>query len=398
MAEHDQDPPDADLSAESPDEHLDADDEHPAADAPPADITRDLFLVFRSPRPALRNPQRMTNPVWAWLARQPELSAWSANKKFDGPGSMEVGPGWCASRFGRSTTELPDGRTIEIGGEHEDYYDPDFYIYNDVVLKSPGGELDIYGYPHQDFPPTDFHSATLVGDRIIVIGRLGYAWQRAPGVTPVYALDTRTLAISPLTTGGDNPGWIHEHTAELRDDGLAIVVRAGKRLVERDGERDFVENIDDWSLDLASGVWTRLTDRRWPQWELARADGKSSDLFRIGNATWHVGRDTDYDREQLARLEADLGRLPDFALYEARYRPPVPHAAKPGTDDDDDDWNITRIVVDGVIVRYREESSVVHLMIEGSLPPAREHAIVEDARRKLAELEQTEYVARRLDA
>lgn len=40
-------------------------------------------------------------------------------------------PVWCFNRFGATRTKLPDGRTVCIGGEHEDFYDPDFYIYND---------------------------------------------------------------------------------------------------------------------------------------------------------------------------------------------------------------------------------------------------------------------------
>ena len=45
------------------------------------------------------------------------------------------GPVWCFSRFGTSLTELPDGRFVQIGGEHEDFYDPDFCIYNDVTVQ-----------------------------------------------------------------------------------------------------------------------------------------------------------------------------------------------------------------------------------------------------------------------
>jgi len=33
--------------------------------------------------------------------------------------------------------------------------------------------LKIYGYPKGVFPPTDFHTVTLVGHKIIVIGCLG---------------------------------------------------------------------------------------------------------------------------------------------------------------------------------------------------------------------------------
>jgi hypothetical protein len=41
-----------------------------------------------------------------------------------------------------SLTLLPDGRAIQIGGEHEDYYDPDFCIYNDVFVHEPDRSID----------------------------------------------------------------------------------------------------------------------------------------------------------------------------------------------------------------------------------------------------------------
>jgi hypothetical protein len=39
-------------------------------------------------------------------------------------------PVWCFYRLGGTVTVLPDRRQVHIGGEHEDYYDPDFCIYN----------------------------------------------------------------------------------------------------------------------------------------------------------------------------------------------------------------------------------------------------------------------------
>ena len=50
------------------------------------------------------------------------------------------GPFWSWQRFGRTSTPLPDGRIIHIAGEHEDYFDPDFCIYNDVVVEYAGGQ------------------------------------------------------------------------------------------------------------------------------------------------------------------------------------------------------------------------------------------------------------------
>lgn len=164
-----------------------------------------------------------------------------------------AGPVFCFRRFGRTVTQLPDGRVIYVGGEHEDWYDPDFCIYNDVVVETLDGDYDIHIYPADVFPPTDFHTATLVGDRIYLIGGLGYQDHRQEGVTPVYVLDTANLAITPLDTFGDNPGWIGRHAAALDDGGGSLRLAGGVVLVG--GRLD--PNKHTYRLDLASGVWSR---------------------------------------------------------------------------------------------------------------------------------------------
>ena len=59
--------------------------------------------------------------------RQPETTAYQATKHFGGR-EMGRSAGWTNQRFGQTTTVLPDGRTLAIAGEHEDSYDPDFWI------------------------------------------------------------------------------------------------------------------------------------------------------------------------------------------------------------------------------------------------------------------------------
>jgi len=66
-----------------------------------------------------------------------------------GPSSFSVGPAWCFERFGKSETTLPEGRVVHIAGEHEDHYDPDFYIYNDVIVIGRDGSIAITGYPRE---------------------------------------------------------------------------------------------------------------------------------------------------------------------------------------------------------------------------------------------------------
>lgn len=201
------------------------------------------------------NPQLMNLPFWRAMVAFGG-TAYAARQQF-GDDPLEAGAVWCHSRFGRSFTELLDGRVIEIGGEHEDYYDPDFCIYNDVIVHQGDGRFDIYGYPREVFPPTDFHSATLFGDHIHIIGSLGYVDERRFGVTPVYRLNIHTLKIEPMETEGEAPGWIYEHRARLV--GSTIEITGGKICDLVDGEEDHEPNLGKYALDLDAMVWSKLS-------------------------------------------------------------------------------------------------------------------------------------------
>ena len=189
---------------------------------------------------------------------------------------------WCFDRFGKSETTLPDGRVIHIGGEHEDYYDPDFFIYNDVTVVGPDGSIEIRGYAREAFPPTDFHSATLAGNAIFIVGRLGYPEQRVPGRTPVFRLALDTMAITPVETSGEEPGWLQRHSAELADDGRAIIVRGGELWLG--DKRTLQENIDSWSLSPSepygrtrtkSSPWRRPMTVEKKSWNASLLDFRS---------------------------------------------------------------------------------------------------------------------------
>jgi len=166
-------------------------------------------------------------------------------------------PIWCFSRFGTSFTELPDGKFVQIGGEHEDYYDPDFYIYNDVIVHERSGRLQILGYPKDVFPPTDFHSATYSEGNIYIIGGLGYHGSRIFGTTPIYRLKCQTWKIDRFPSVGDNPGWIYKHKASLAGPGF-LVVSGGQVCKEIDGKEQHIENREKFRLDLSNGKWTRI--------------------------------------------------------------------------------------------------------------------------------------------
>jgi hypothetical protein len=231
----------------------------------PFRITLDQYLADHNGKTrGTANPSVMDKPFWKYMIARGG-SAYSARQLFPDKeglakeGEIEYvkypdwppGPVWCFDRFGGTVTKLPDGRFVHIGGEHEDFYDPDFCIYNDVVVIAtpplsnpatssmpeddiPDGcgvppsrvialeDITIYGYPLDVFPPTDFHTSTYVCDPrsgkefIYIIGGLGYESSASRNQTDVYRLDLSDFSIRRLETFGAKPsGGTHRHNAEL---------------------------------------------------------------------------------------------------------------------------------------------------------------------------------------
>ena len=365
---------------------------------PGPDVTPALYKKWRDPRRGVEPAENLSNPVWEWLIRT-RISAYQANQHFHGPDSMTAGPAWCFARHGQSRTALPDGRRLLVAGEHEDSYDPDFFIYNDVVVWHPDDTIVVHGYPETEFPPTDFHSATLVGNRLLLIGTLGYVDARKPGHTQVLSLDTESLRIEQIETTGDIPGWIYGHQAQLQDDGIFIT--AGDIY----HQRGISENIDDWLLDLHSFRWQRLTDRQWPRFEFVRKDGEMNHLWQM--RTERDMREIQARSQGPVELQESLRRTlellkstgspssPDWELMDQLYRPAVEHEYVPRDEHNFDEHNVYRIKIGDVIARYVEDSHAIVLTVEGSLPPATLDQLATDLQGKLTRLEEAEFVFRR---
>jgi len=217
------------------------------------DVSQAEYEAGKRRRYGRRNPEQITEPFWEAMV-QTRLSAWAARYTFDDRPRGSDKPVWCNRRFGQTITPLGDGRYVEIGGEHEDWYDVDFCIYNEVIVYAEGAAPLIYGYPSSIFPPTDFHTATLVGDFIYIIGNLGYLQARKPGETPVFRLDTRTWRMEELDTTGRKPGWISRHEAILVDE-RSLLISGGKVWT---ADNDYREQSGDFVLSLDRLTWHGL--------------------------------------------------------------------------------------------------------------------------------------------
>jgi hypothetical protein len=212
------------------------------------------YLAGKYRRFGTTNPEIMEINFWRGMVRC-GLSAWSAKVTFADIDSQD-NPVWCYDRFGRTITALPDGRIVEIAGEHEDYYDPDFCIYNDLVVYDNNGSFQILSYPQAIFPPTDFHSATLIGKYIYIIGNLGYPNDRISQETPVYRLNWHSFKMEKVDTTGQKPGWISSHKAVYHEPSNTIHISGGSIWQATDEQTNqYLENHLNYALDLTNLEW-----------------------------------------------------------------------------------------------------------------------------------------------
>lgn len=348
---------------------------------PGSEVTRELFLKWRDARRGAFPGEDLTNPVWLWLTDS-NISAYTGNDHFKGPSSYGGNAGWSFNRFGRSLTELPDGTRIMIAGEHEDHYDPDFFIYNDVIIAHPNGRIEIHGYPEDHFPPTDFHSATLVGGELVLIGNLSYPHLRRFGETQVFAYEIGTKRFRRIETSGDAPGWIASHQASP-DGRNGIIVKGGK-IDHGEDHGGYLENFNSWRLDLNDWKWERLTHQPVGRWKFVREDGDACQLFpkRMSRMGALVG------------LKVGKDEIPEFdgELLDRLYDPLVPHEALA-----DHDWSErTRFVIDGVPVHFEEGMYSVLLTVVGELPSDMMCYYVGEVRDRLSSLEGVAYRVEKL--
>ena len=291
-------------------------------------------------RYGVAHPEKVENALWAqaiaeeWsgydlrrhLGIEPDGSSFRHNFSHSAYRDTTPGPFWSWQRFGRTSTLVPDGRIIHVAGEHEDYYDPDFCIYNDVVVEHPDGRLDFYLYPKDVFPPTDFHTATLIGRHIILIGSLSYDDLRRPGQTQVLKLDTDTLRFETLATLGEGPGWISRHSAE-RIGETAILVVGGKVVIPG----SYAPNTGLFELDLTSLTWRRRQHGDLALFPVSARDYAVHKNPRYGEA--NPDRSDNPFWQAMARNRWPSSRA---RLHFADFAPPRPELVLPEDDTDAD--------------------------------------------------------------
>jgi hypothetical protein len=192
------------------------------------DYKRDQTPVYGT-----QNPELANKPFWCAMAKC-RTDAFYAEKLLRERHGYTLqspnDPVWGNDRAGQTLNVLPGGSFVEIGGLSDplDPYDRDHHCYNDVIVHNGKGHCDIYIYPKDVFPQTYYHSATLVGSQIYIIGN---AWgknepKKYVGYTLVYVLNLDNFQINKVETSGNMPGWIFKHKAAF-DGSNTIILSQG---------------------------------------------------------------------------------------------------------------------------------------------------------------------------
>jgi len=297
---------------------------------------------------------------------------------------------WCFDRMGQSCTALPDGRQIYIAGEHEDYYDPDFCIYNDVTVVHPDGRIDLYEYPISDFPPTDYHAAILneAAQTIIIVGSLGYPEDRAEATTQVMILDLKTMKIQRQITFGNQPDWLHRAQMNWCSDGHTLTISDGSLGVGQ--AKPFRKNLSIWHLDTHTWQWSCPEQPLFEQYFLIRTDEHDLHLWEYRSLFW-AQQYKPNDSTALDQLTNALGIVPPTDVYQTLFQPDIPHRlVEKDFEDENTQWNVTEIMIDQHLIRYFDEGYGVELIIPDDLDKNIAQCLLEDLTVKLSKLENTE--------
>jgi len=244
-------------------------------------VNKEDYLKWRSVRFGKDNPEIVTSNYHRWLIESREPAFLIKRHFGDNIFKANPDPIWCFDRFGQSETTDSAGNTYLIGGEHEDYGCNDFCIYNDVVRIGADSSVTLFLYPENVFPPTDFHSATLIGSEIFIIGTIGYVQTRKDGTTNVFRLSLHDMSISKYETTGENPGWIFCHIAKYDKESNEIIVYDGERCHPE--ENIILNNFDVYGLNVKDGKWRLIQKTRVETWHFKlKSDSQSfslSDLY-----------------------------------------------------------------------------------------------------------------------
>jgi hypothetical protein len=164
-----------------------------------------------------------------------------------------------------------DGRVVYLGGDHEDSYDPDFCIYNDVVVFGPKTELRCMDIQKRFSCRSTFtrplSSATESSSLVVWATQTLAAWA-------IHRYMSLTCQVFALPRSRPRGRCQAGSSSTVRNSNREVLssIRGGELIEERGGGQRYRRNVEDYALDVGSGVWRRLTNRNWRQFSIRQED------------------------------------------------------------------------------------------------------------------------------
>ena len=161
---------------------------------------------------------------------------------------------WTTVREHALHLTLPDGRTLMIGGEVDNFGDEyaDPWFYNDIVVRHPDGAIEILAYPLDLVPHARWEVSVLMGAHLFIFGEP----PKRPRRPVALRIDTSTYEVS--AAGAPAPAVLASFYkgCETRDGGRVIL--PVRRWKDADPELGI-------AFDLETLAWSEPFPHRAPE-------------------------------------------------------------------------------------------------------------------------------------
>ncbi len=329
--------------------------------------------------------------IFQWRMKE-DFSPYHIRQHLEKLGYTIEQPIWTfLSRMGQSKTLLPDETKVFIGGEYEDFYDPDFRVYNDIVIQKPDGEIQLWNYSLEQFPATDFHVAHYDKNShsIFLIGNLGYPETRKEGITQVLKVNLKTMNIEQLACFGKMPSWLNHHEMKvINDDELEF---KNGYLIK---EKKYLRNLYTWRLSLRTLEWTFPEQTLFDHWTLKSVHLYGFPFHECHSLLW----DEEYcENEKFEQTKLEItehyGKLPNYQIYPQLFIPfenaQISH--------DDGEYRKHICSSHGFNFTFFEDDDLVEVIFPDVIPEDFQQKVIDDLKMKLEKISGHHVITEKVD-
>ncbi|WP_213067261.1 hypothetical protein, partial [Acinetobacter sp. CFCC 10889] len=200
----------------------------------------------------------------------------------------------------------------------EDYYFPDFDIYNDVTIKYLDGTCELWNYPEEQFPPVYAHSTIYDKNthKTYITGGLGSGDRQRQNVTEIYVLDLETKDIQKIEALGESPPCLHDHNTKIWNHDL-IEIKGGYILHKGIA----IKNMYVWYFNLKTQTWLKQESEQYQQWVITPEIGRYLSFYDYRVLIKYEKEDPQSLAGYLENLFNNNICVKDYNLYSRLYCP-----------------------------------------------------------------------------